>query len=332
MLPVVIRQDANFTLPTCTVQHSWSGKRVRITPAYLHTRAIAPPRVWPLQMSADTQTLDHTAIGYAGSGQYVASASSSLGSTGQPYRGFDKLSNTRWRTPSPRFQLSTGIYTGSQSFNGVSGEWLRLDFPPGFTPTITHFALYTNTVNGGMERGTLFGITAGGATVEVWSSNNISTTTALQQFALDVPGQYASFVFLIRRMHPNTFDYGLIIDITFLAAPVYPRLLRLAVTSGCATMERTCGILPGQGMRDEKDRTLLFFSSPVQDMGQLAAYQAFTNKTASIATDHDAEPASQVLQLVGDTLTFQVQNADGSVEADMGLRQLVAGFNVEVLD
>lgn len=122
--------------------------------------------------------------------------------TGLAFCAFDNSLNTFWRS-AISYNTATGATTSGASFNGITGEWIRLNFPTGYTDYITHFA-----INGNNNKfWVLFGIRSDDTIVTVFDSlatatmpfNKTNDTPTI--FALSTPGFYKAFVFLVTAVY-----------------------------------------------------------------------------------------------------------------------------------
>ena len=60
---------------------------------------------------------------------YTASASSIITAAYDAYKAFDTGTTSNWVSATGKYNSSTGAYEGSTTFEGVSGEWIKLQMP-----------------------------------------------------------------------------------------------------------------------------------------------------------------------------------------------------------
>lgn len=148
----------------------------------------------PAPLTADT-TLFSTQVVTYGFGEYVASASSSAGTSFAPSKAFDHDAASAWRAAAQNY-ASNGAYSGAASTNGYSGEWVQLRTPRPIL--VSSFRLHFPS-NPSSDDNVLQGFKLFASQDEVTWTEVFSTTAAnLMQdtaatFSVLSPGAYQSY-------------------------------------------------------------------------------------------------------------------------------------------
>lgn len=156
----------------------------------------------PVSLVSNSDTV--SGIQYA-NGSYTLDRSS-IGSGFEAWNAFTKdLYHTFWHSEAFVYDASDGQYIGIQSFGGVSGEWLQINFPEDFI--LRRFEIYPRRFFADSRAPSTFTIFAFddslGSWVNIFSVTDYDQNTELQVSEFEIPGntlQSANYTIVIERV------------------------------------------------------------------------------------------------------------------------------------
>jgi hypothetical protein len=106
---------------------------------------------------------------------YTASASSINTASYDAYKAFDTGTTSNWVSAAGKYNSSTGAYEGSTTFEGVSGEWIKLQMPSSIS--LGYINLYKPpdaTSPNPPKSGRIFASQDGSTWTQIYSFTNLS--------------------------------------------------------------------------------------------------------------------------------------------------------------
>lgn len=150
-----------------------------------------------------------------GNGTYVANASSYFG-TLYAYQAFDKTAQSSggangWASTTGVYNTTSGVYTGSKSLGGVSGEWLSIQFPSSVSVTsysITGQYNFNDWMLQAPASFTVLGSTNGTTWVTLDTRSGLTWTTSgqVQTFYISSPSFYSYYAMVVTTVGLNCYD------------------------------------------------------------------------------------------------------------------------------
>ena len=163
--------------------------------------AISGTEIWyPTIMTSNSENIEYDDA--PGSGTYSVSVTTN---TDNAWRAFNKVLDDSWESEFRYVRVNSapnntnGEYTGSESTDGVLGEWIQVDFPCPLY--ITEFKVYVGDPMG-MRDVVLFAYdTVGSLIGQVFSGTLPYEVSKWFSFKLDVPGIFASIRVVCTRTY-----------------------------------------------------------------------------------------------------------------------------------
>jgi len=133
---------------------------------------------------------------------YTASASSINTASYDAYKAFDTGTTSNWVSAAGKYNSSTGAYEGSTTFEGVSGEWIKLQMPSSIK--LSYINLYKppdSTSPNPPKSGRIFASQDGSTWTQIYSFTNLSySSNDLAVFNINSTNYYSYYNIVIESV------------------------------------------------------------------------------------------------------------------------------------
>jgi len=133
---------------------------------------------------------------------YTASASSINNASYDAYKAFDTGTTSNWVSAAGKYNSSTGAYEGSTTFEGVSGEWIKLQMPSSIK--LSYINLYKppdSTSPNPPKSGRIFASQDGSTWTQIYSFTNLSySSNDLAVFNINSTNYYSYYNIVIESV------------------------------------------------------------------------------------------------------------------------------------